>query len=203
MSPKSVLLLAWRDRLSFMKRWLLLAALFVGASGCGDEQSATFEVRESPADRVLFGEGRVRVSAQRAEGAVLLTLSRVDSGDPDVADSDGSVTLVLELEESALVEGSVLPVDGVTTFENGSFWLVGPPIADVWDGNAVVRRALLYAECFCEVSRGEASQRFDLQLHVEEVGDRLVGRIEGTVEGRVAYAGPVLQIVADFDVRID
>jgi hypothetical protein len=187
-----------------MKLWLFLVALFAGASGCGGEQSATFEVRRSHADEVLFESGNVRVAAQRVDDAIEVTLERrkVDRTGND--DGAGRVVLVLRMAEEALSVGTTLSIQGVTTYEHTD-WM--PPRNDVWVGDADtgIRRALLYAVCFsCYSGGGEQSQRFDLQLHVDAVGDRLVGRIEGQVEGGAGLSiGPAVQVVAEFDVRID
>jgi hypothetical protein len=191
-----------------MKTSLLVLGLFVGFLGCGnDAPDPIFEVIDPTRDQTWFVDGNVSASARRIDDTIELTLQRLDRGESGVADSGGNVTLVLGVAETALVEGATISVRGVTTYENVGSKASAPPRNDVWveDTDVGVGRALLYAQCFCDAESGEASQRFDLQLRVDAIGERFVGQLEGQVEGGAGLSiGPtVFDVVGSFDVRIE
>lgn len=192
--------------------WPLIVVMLGGVlAGCGSSDDVTFDVWVD--GRALRSADRVRVSGTWTEvdGVSEITLRRDDPGERGVADTDGSVTLVLAVDSAALVPGATIPVRGTTTYENVFDWAVSPPELVGWTsiGESSVRSALLYAECFCETGRGERTQEHDLVLRVDAVGLRLRARLEGRVAGAPGVSAPgvsgppPIDVVAELDLPRD
>lgn len=173
--------------------------LLVVLVGCGSSETVTFDVRAD--GRLLRSEDRVRVFGTWTEvdGVSEITLRRDDPGVRGTADTDGSITLVVAIDSAALVPGAAIPVRGTTTYENLGHKANSPPDLVGWsDAASPVQSALLYAQCFCDASPGEATQDHDLMLYVDAVGSRVHGRIEGQV-----FGAPGLSGLAPFDITSD
>lgn len=183
----------------------LASIALVLLTACSDD--LTFEVREADGD-LRFDGGETSGSWIERDGVSEIRLQWFEPGDPRVADSSWSVTLLVAVDTDALVAGVVIPVRGTMSYENLNQFANRPPELVSWssvDAESPVRQAVLFAECFCPARRGAETQEHDLVLRVDSVGSRLRGRLDGRVVGAAGLTiGPEpFDVVGEFVLAHD